>query len=169
VAYPLRSVLADPALAAQHLLHSETNFGVEQATGHSSKHGSARLELLMAPLPALKRQGYPTEAVRITIRQDGKIHAFPRGDANRRFKHRNPFPLRDLCLQYPHDDPALLWIPQDGLEPLITLIHRHLMYEEAWRRTGRWPTEDAPHGHASREIHPVLTPGLQRERDRWAR
>lgn len=39
--------------------------------------------------------------------------------------------IAGLCLQYDRDDPALRWLPSDGLEPLVTLVHRHLIFEEA--------------------------------------
>lgn len=40
----------------------------------------------------------------------------------------------------------------------ITIVHRHLQAEEYWRRTGRWPAEDAPHGEGH---HPIQTPEMQ--------
>lgn len=169
MAYSLTRVLEDPAAAARYLLHGEAVFGVEQATGRTGLHGAALLELALRPLPALDREGYPTEHIRLVIRANQTVHVFPRGDKTRRYKHRNPQPLRDLCLQYTADAPALRWIPEDGLEPLVTLVHRHLMYEEAWRRTGTWPAEDAPHGRHPRGAHPIRTQDLQQEVRRWAR
>ncbi|MET9792090.1 hypothetical protein [Streptomyces canus] len=169
MAYPLKTVLADPAAAADHLLHSDTVYGVEQACGRTGPGGAALLELVLRPLPALERENYPVERVRIVIRPDQTVHAFPLDSTLRAFKHRNPPPLRDLCLQYPDDDTALRWLPEDGLEPLITLIHRHLLYEEAWRRMGSWPAEDAPHGQPSQGAHPLRTPETQQEARRWTR
>jgi hypothetical protein len=169
MAYPLSRALADPAAAARHLLSSEDIFGVQQASGRAGPGGAAILELTLHPLPALHHDGYPDERVRLIVRADLTVHAFPLASAGRRFKHRNPAPVRDLCLQYPHDDPALRWIPDDGLEALITLVHRHLMYEEAWRRTDVWPAEDAPHGEPPGDAHPVRSLALQHEARRWAR
>lgn len=169
MAYPLNRVLAAPAAAADRLLHSHTVFGVEQATGRTGHGGAALIELTLRPLPALERENYPTERVRLIIRTDHTVHAFPLNSAHRPFKHRNPPPLQDLCLQYPGDDTALRWIPDDGLEPLLTLVHRHLMYEEAWRRTGTWPTEDAPHGQPVDGTHPLRTREIQQEARRWTR
>ncbi|MER6368685.1 hypothetical protein ABT255_09920 [Streptomyces mirabilis] len=169
MAYQLNRVLADPAAAADHLLHADTVFGVEEAEGRTGYVGAAILELTLRPLPALERENYPTERVRIVIRPDHTIHAFPLNSADRAFKHRNPPPVQDLCLQYPGDDAALRWIPDDGLEPLITLVHRHLLYEEAWRRTRTWPTEDAPHGQPAHGTHPLRTPETQQEAHRWTR
>jgi hypothetical protein len=169
MAYSLTRVLADPEAAARYLLHNDAVFGVEQATGRTGLHATALLELTLRPLPALHREGYPTEHVRVAIRANQTVHAFPRDDGTRRYKHRNTLPLRDLCLQYTDDDPTLCWIPQDGLEPLVTLVHRHLMFEEAWRRTGTWPSEDAPHGRPIQGSHPIRTQYLRQEVRRWAR
>ncbi|MFE7439354.1 hypothetical protein ACFU7X_02640 [Streptomyces chartreusis] len=169
MAYSLSRVLADPAAAADHLLHTEALFGVQQVICRTAHAGTALLELTLRPLPALERESYPIERVRVVIRPDHTIHAFPLDSADRAFKHRNPPPVQDLCLQYPGDDEALRWIPEDGLEPLVTLIHRHLLYEEAWRRTGTWPTEDAPHGQPAHGTHPLRTPEIQQEARRWSR
>lgn len=169
MAYPLNRVLADPAAAADRLLHADTVFGVAHAEGRTGPGGAALLELTLRPLPALERENYPTERVRLVIRLDHTVHAFPLNSADRAFKHRNPPPVQDLCLQYPGDDAALRWIPEDGLEPLVTLVHRHLLYEEAWRRTGTWPAEDAPHGQPAHGTHPLRTPETQQEARRWTR
>ncbi|MBT2508527.1 hypothetical protein J7I98_22080 [Streptomyces sp. ISL-98] len=169
MAYLLTRALADPAAAARHLLHHDTVFGVEQASGRTGPGGAALIELTLRPLPALQNAKYPTERIRLIIRPDTTVHAFPLGAPDRIFKHRNPPPLRDLCLQYPGDDPALLWLPEDGLEPLVTLIHRHLIYEETWRRTGTWPAEDTPHGHPTQGVHPLTTTEMQLEARRWTR
>ncbi|MFG3215690.1 hypothetical protein [Streptomyces tendae] len=169
MAYPLKAVLAAPGAAADHLLHADTVYGVEQAVGRIGPGGAALLKLTLRPLPALERENYPTERVRLVIRPDYTLHAFPLDSAGRAFKHRNPPPLRDLCLQYPGDDAALRWVPEDGLEALITLVHRHLLYEEAWRRSGTWPAEDAPHGQPAHGAHPLRTAETQQEARRWAR
>jgi hypothetical protein len=169
MALALNAVLADPSAAASHLLHAGTVFGVEQAVGRRGVGGAAVLDLTLKPLPAFEREGYPAERVRVVIHPDHEVHAFPQGGRGRAFKHRNPGPLGDLCLQYPGDDPALRWLPEDGLEPLITQVHRHLMAEEAWRRSGDWPFEDAPHGPTRTQPHPVVTPRMQEEAKRWAR
>lgn len=169
MALPLSDVLADPAQAASHLLHAGIVFGVEQALGRPGLGGAAVLDLTLKPLPAFDREGYPIERVRVVIHPDHEVHVFPKGDRERSFKHRNPGPVSDLCLQYRRDDPALRWLPGDGLEPLVTQVHRHLMAEEAWRRSGRWPFEDAPHGEAGARPHPVTTQRMRKEAKRWAR
>ncbi|MEV4086334.1 hypothetical protein ACGFJC_53965 [Nonomuraea fuscirosea] len=165
----MTEALADPAGAAEYLLRHAELYGVAEATGHSSWGGAALLELTLMPLPALARDGYPTEHVRLVIMPPGdRIHVYPKSSSRRRFKHRNAQPA-DLCLQYNRDDPALRWLPKDGLEPLITLIHRHLMLEEAWRRTNVWPCEDAPHGDGGAKPHRIRTSQMQREQHRWVR
>lgn len=169
MALPLNAVLADPSHAASHLLHGGTVFGVQQAAGRRGLKGAAVLDLTLRPLPAFERENYPVERVRIVIHADHQVHAYPQGGRGRRFKHRNPWPQGDLCLQYPDDDPALRWLPEDGLEPLVTQVHRHLMAEEAWRRGGEWPFEDAPHGPATAIPHPVTSARMRAEVKRWAR
>lgn len=169
MALALTAVLADPSAAASHLLQAGVVYGVEQALGRRGLKGAAVLDLTLKPLPAFEREGYPVERVRVVIHADHQVHAYPQGDRDRLFKHRNPWPLNDLCLQYPGDDPALRWLPEDGLEPLVTQVHRHLMAEEAWRRSGQWPFEDAPHGATSGQPHPVMSPRMREEVTRWAR
>lgn len=169
MALSLNAVLADPAGAASHLLGVGTVFGVKHAVGRSGVGGAAVLDLTLKPLPAFEREGYPIERVRVVIHRDHEVHAFPKGDRNRAFKHRNPGPLGDLCLQYPGDSPALRWLPEDGLGPLVTQVHRHLMAEEEWRRSGNWPFEDAPHGPAGAQPHPVTSRRMRKEAKRWER
>jgi hypothetical protein len=168
VALSLTEVLADPAATATDLCTSGAVFGVEAATGRRGVAGAVILELDLASLPALAAEGFPREAVRLVIRADRVPHAFPRGDPHRRFLHRNPLPMRDLCLQYERDDPALRWMPDDGLEPLVTLVHRHLIFEEAWRRDGSWPIEDAPHGDVPAG-HPLRSQLMRDAVRRWTR
>lgn len=128
----------------------------------------AVLELWLAPIPALARAGWPLEHARLFVLADDTAHAIDMHPGPRRYLHRNPFPLMTLCLQYPRDDNALRWIPEDGLEPLITAVHRHLMYEEAWRRNGAWPAEDAPHGDR-KAPHRLRTPAIWQATRDWAR
>ena len=123
----------------------------------------------MRPIPALERAGYPIERVRVVVLPDGTTYAYALDGRDRLFKHRNPLPQRDLCLQYRRDDAALRWLQEDGFEALVTLVHRHLMFEEAWRRHGEWPCEDAPHGDISGDPHPVWTQEMRQEQLRWAR
>lgn len=128
----------------------------------------AVLDLWLAPIPALARAGWPVEHARMFVLADDTAHVIDMHPGPRRYLHRNPFPLVTLCLQYPRDDNALRWIPEDGLEPLITAVHRHLMYEEAWRRSGAWPAEDAPHGDR-KAPHRLRTPAAREATRDWAR
>lgn len=169
MAYPVTAVLQDPAAAADHLLRHADVFGVAQAAGHTAALGAARLELTLLPLPAFAADGYPVERIRLVILPPGqRVHAYPRSGSSRLFKHRNP-QLGDLCLQYNRDDPALRWLPEDGLEPLVTLVHRHLIFEEAWRRSGEWSCEDAPHGDNRQAPHRIATIAMRKELARWSR
>ncbi|MFG3340663.1 hypothetical protein [Glycomyces sp. NPDC048151] len=137
------------------------------ASGHTGSLGSAVLELTLEPPPGLKKAGYPVEALRLVLLPDARTAlAYPRSGEDRAWAHRNT--TGDLCLQYRRDDPALRWLPEDGLEPLITLVHKHLWFEERWRRTGAWPCEDAPHGDRA-TAHPIRTDRMHQERDRWTR
>ena len=74
-------------------------------------------------------------------------------DGPRESKHRNP-PFEDgvfgksaeLCLYFRNDPHERRWAPEHGLLGLFDLGRVHLANEHHWRRTGRWPGEDAPHG-----------------------
>jgi hypothetical protein len=168
MAFSLTEALADPRLAADYLRSSSVVYGVDSARGRRARGGAAVLDITLRPLPAFAQEGYPVEQVRIVVKPDLSVFTFPLG-ANRPFLHRNR-PTAELCLQYDRDDRALQWLPQDGLEPLVTMVHRHLIFEEHWRRTGQWPTEDAPHGPAPiGQVHPIRTARLRKEADRWAR
>jgi hypothetical protein len=76
-------------------------------------------------------------------------------DGPRESKHRNP-PFEDdvfgksaeLCVYYRHDPDERRWLPEHGLLGLFGLGRIHLACEHEWRRTGKWPGEDAPHGNA---------------------
>lgn len=71
---------------------------------------------------------------------------------------KDPQLLGQLCLWYPGDPPSLQWNWADGLVAYVTIVHRHLQAEEFWRRNGRWPAEDAPHGEGD---HPIRTLEMQ--------
>lgn len=169
MATSLNAVLVDPTRVAQKLMRTNAVFGLTAAAGRVGIAGAAVLDLTLKPLPALASAGYPVERVRIVIHPDHTVRAFPRGRDSRPFKHRYPSPGGDLCLQYDADDPALRWLPEDGLEELVTRVHRHLMAEEAWRRTGRWPFEDTPHGQPAEGTHPVTSRRTKLEARRWKR
>lgn len=62
-------------------------------------------------------------------------------------KHRNG--PAELCLYYEDDPPERRWTERLGLLRLFDLARRHVAAEYVWRKTGRWPTEEAPHGRSA--------------------
>lgn len=90
-------------------------------------------------------------------------------DGERRSLHRNP-PWDNgiegcsahLCLYFRADRVERRWTPEYGLLELFDLGRRHLASEEIWRKTDKWPTEDAPHGDRARPAPP--RPDLKIER-----
>jgi hypothetical protein len=90
-------------------------------------------------------------------------------DGPRESKHRNrPFEdgifgkSTELCLYYRRDPPERRWRPENGLLGLFDLGRIHVANEHEWRRTRRWPGEDAAHGEPaparsdpSLAIHPI--------------
>jgi hypothetical protein len=168
MALQLSEVLADPVRAAVAITTSGTVFGVA-ATGRATQCGAAVLDVMLDPLPGLAAAGYPVEKARIAILRDQRTFAYVLSGRARSFKHRNPPPSQSLCLQYSEDDAALRWIAEDGLEPLVTLVRRHLIFEEYNRRHGHWPCEDAPHGPSKAGAHPVVTGRMRVLQGEWAR
>ena len=169
----LSLVLQDPAHVGQAL--QDELFGVHVDRLLEPSFGGVVFDLTLAALPELAAVGYESERARISIRPDGVVYAFPFGP-ERRWKHRQPSPLgwrfghlaADLCLYYHRDTQALRWTWADGLEQYVTRVHRHLFYEEFWRREGSWPVEDAPHGDPVTDTHPVRTAFMRKEERRWA-
>lgn len=74
-----------------------------------------------------------------------------------------------LCLFYSGDPAELTWDWSRGLEDYVVMVRRHLALEEAWRRTGTWPGEDAPHGLPKSGTHPIRTGRMRQEVKRWSR
>ena len=68
----------------------------------------------------------------------------PRGRGSS--KHRNG--PAELCLYYEDDPPERRWTEGLGLIRLFDLARQHVTSEHVWRETGRWPTEEAPHGRS---------------------
>jgi hypothetical protein len=136
--------------------------------------GSAVIDVTFDPLPEFAAHGFGAERARITTRADGSVRTYPLGP-QRRWKHRNPSPLGpafdqlagDLCLWYRHDPRGLRWEWDDGFEQYATRVHRHLFFEEFWRRTGEWPVEDAPHGDPPTGAHPVRTRQMKEAAREW--
>lgn len=171
MARPLSALRARPQETAEALRADGDIYGLRcaRASRLPSQGGRAAvLDLWLAPIPALARAGWPVEHARVFVLGDDTAHAVDMHPRPRRYLHRNPFPLGTLCLHYDRDDAALRWLPEDGLEPFITAVHRHLMYEEAWRRNEVWPTEDAPHGDA-KVPHRIRTAAARQARREWAR
>lgn len=121
------------------------------------------LEVAFAPSLELKAHGYPHEVARITQFSDVERHPVPYAipvGAPRTWEHRfpalPPLYLDPLCLWYRNDPPALRWDWTKGFLNYVAIVQRHLWYEEHFRRTGVWATEDAPHGIRGDGLdHPV--------------
>lgn len=164
MALQLTAVLADPATAA---LQIEAANALWRCSVMVACGTSVTLRLVMRPFPPFDAQGYPVESVWLILRADGSVAAVcPEPEEHRRWKHRNSgrysgWPpggeAGTLCLWYPYDPSALRWTWDDGLVSLAHVVHRHLWAEERWRRTGKWPFEDAPHGHGAHP-HPITDP-----------
>ncbi|WP_082948693.1 hypothetical protein [Mycobacterium sp. 1274756.6] len=139
-----------------------TQAGVSVNRAWAPLLGGYVVDLTLAPPPELVIAGYANEGARVSISPAGEIFSFPLGP-RREWKHRYSFNpdggcIRQLCLWFPEDPRPLRWVPDDGFEDYVARVHRHLFYEEFWRRTGFWPTEDAPHGNPGRQND---TPGEQ--------
>lgn len=169
----LSDVLEDPVHACRVL--QDDLFGVTVDHLREPRHGGLVVDFTFAPLPELTAAGYDVERGRVSIRPRGDIYAFPLGP-DRSWHHRNPSPLGprfgklagDLCLWCPNDPRSLRWDWDDGLEQYVTRVHRHLLFEEYYRREGQWPVEDAPHGGPLAGAHPIRTAFMRKEERRWA-
>lgn len=131
---------------------------------HHDRHLTV-LEAEFQPTLELEANGYPIEIARIAQFADVRHpepYVHPIGPA-RTWEHRYGLSprhgcLEQLCLWYPDDAEHLVWTWDRGLIDLIGIARRHLWYEEHFRRTGRWPVEDAPHGRRpDGQRHPILT------------
>jgi len=169
MAHSLSEVLADPAAAARQLASGVTVYGVRDATGRLTRYGAAIVEMTLLPLPALVGDGFPAEDVRVVVLRDERVLTYVRSGRERAFLHRNPSPSRSLCLFWDNDDPALRWLPEDGFDEYVTAVRRHLIFEEVWRRDGRWPCEDTPHGPPGQDGLPLMTSQMRALRQQWAR
>lgn len=173
MALALSDVLADPARVGRVLQHELFGLTVDQI--REPRYGGVVFDITFAPLPELAEAGYGIERGRVSVRPDGNSYAFPLGP-DRTWHHRNPSPLGprfgtlagDLCLWYPKDPRALRWEWDDGLEQYVTRVHRHLIFEEYYRREGQWPVEDAPHAEPVNGAHPIRSPFMRKEVRRWA-
>lgn len=140
----IKDVLAAPKEVAKRWEHLPYLSSVRVA--HISRR-EVRMNLRFKPWPEMAAEGYPVERVRLEIRANGDVRAYPATRMSRRtWKHRYPSDGQ-LCLYYPNDPGALVWSSEShSLEKLLGIISRHLQAEEYFRRNGHWPWEDAPHG-----------------------
>lgn len=129
-----------------------------------SVYGATVVFMELTPPQEFASAAFPVEVVKVVVPQGTTPVAYPRTETERPWKHRNP--SGELCLWYVDDPRALRWEPEDGLTAFISIVHRHLLYEECARRTGEWPAEDAPHG---RGRHPITRRETRRAARRWAR
>ncbi len=155
----LKDVLRDPDEVAERV-------NDDQALVHLTvdEHGRDRATFHAAFQPpiAFADEGYSAERARIIVPTKQTPLAFPVGPP-RAWKHRNG-PLGDLCLWFDGDPRGLRWEWDDGFGAYVAIVHRHLFFEEMWRRTGSWPVEDAPHGPGE---HPVRTLEMQWKAKLW--
>jgi hypothetical protein len=165
------ALLDTPAEVAALVAAGQVIWGAADVVGRELCGGAAAiLELDLLPLPEAAAEGHPTERVRIVVTRGREVIVYPLGCPGRPWRHRNDFHPKMLCLQFPGDDPALLWLWPDGLEPLLARVRMHLMCEEVYRRDGVWPGEELPHGRPENDVvWPVSSDALRRAMRRWAR
>lgn len=161
----LDAILLAPHVIARDLLASKAIYGLVEIDVPVATRRLVTYRLTLEPWAATAAEGYPIEQVAISVWANGHITAVPVDPAHRQWLHRYPVGqtgdlhlIGQLCLWFPEDPRQLRWEWSDGLVTYITIVHRHLQAEEFWRRTGRWPAEDAPHGAGD---HPVRTPAMQ--------
>jgi hypothetical protein len=141
---------------------------MEMTTITVIRHDSALtvLEAQFQPALELEANGYPVEIARIAQYANARHpepYVHPIGPS-RTWEHRYGLAprqgcLQQLCLWYPDDPHHLIWTWKRGLIDLVEIARRHLWYEEHFRRSDRWPVEDAPHGRRpDGQRHPILTP-----------
>lgn len=113
------------------------------------------VHLDLVPPEPFQQAGFPTERVRLELKppKKGGASVFP-ADDDRTWHH--VYDDGSLCMWYPRDKPALRWVEHDGLEMLVRIVARHLIFEELFRRYGKWPVEEAPHRRRYRDTSPPL-------------
>ena len=145
-----------PDQCAQRILRQRRIYGLTSMTVLGNDASMVILELKLSPLVPMARDNYPDEVVTLIVLADQRVFALPTAGA-RSWRHRMPEGLRELCLWYVRDHPELQWSWDDGLEVLITIVHRHVMAEEYFRRNRRWPIDEAPHGLSPHREVPAST------------
>lgn len=157
-------VVRDPRGVAAYLIESSAVFGLTAVDVRVAAKHMVVYWLTLEPWTPMAARGYPTERISISVWPTGAVTAVPIGGSGRTWQHRNAFVLGrldrigDLCLWFSSDPPALRWRWNDGFVAYVTVVHRHLQAEEYFRRTGRWPAEDAPHGAGD---HPIRSSALR--------
>jgi hypothetical protein len=169
----LTEILEDPAHTCRVI--QDTLYGVTVDQRLTPRIGGLVLDVTFAAYPELADVGYPDERARISIWPNADIYSYPLGP-ERSWCHRYPSPLGErfgylagqLCLWYPKDPRHLRWEWSDGLEQFLTRVHRHLHFEEFFRREGQWPVEDAPHDDPVNDAHPIVSEFMRQQEHRWA-
>ena len=168
----LKEVIDRPNEIVADLVVSQVVFGLVNASVVRADPDLVTLYIELRPWPPMAREGYPVERLGLVIQRSGATYVFPHA-VERRWNHL--YRLADLglgylCLWYPRDPQALRWSWSDGLESLLSIVHRHLMGEEYWRRNGVWPWEDAPHGDEPKAApHPIRTATMAQISEQWER
>ena len=164
-------LLADPVRVAKDVASGNVVWGAANVVGRQLSDGLAvMLELDLLPLPEAAAEGYKAERVRVVVTRDREVLVYPVSGRGRAWRHRNDFDPRILCLQYPGDDPALLWLWDDGLEDLLTRVRLHVLAEEVFRREGEWPGEELPHGRPrDGVVWPITSRAMHDALQKWSR
>lgn len=160
----LGDVFESPERVAEIL--QETVWGLVEAEVRLTDGECVIIWLTLEPWRDLAARCYPTERVSLCVWRDGTIIAVPHRGDDRRWLHRQPTVMGELCLWYPRDPRTLRWAWADGLVRYVTIVHRHLQAEEFWRRHEYWPSEDAPHGGGPLP-HPIRTAAMRRAAQPW--
>lgn len=164
-------LLADPAGVATNVASGNVIWGAANVGGGQLSGGLAvKLELDFLPVPEAAAEGYQTERVRVVVTRERKVLVYPLTGRGRTWRHRNDVGPKMLCLQYEGDDPALLWLWEDGLEDLLTRVRLHVLSEEVFRREGQWPGEELPHGRPENGVvWPVASRAMREALGGWSR
>ena len=163
---------ADPARVAQEVASGKVIWGAANVVGRQLSNGLAvKLELDLLPLPEATAEGYSmANWFRVVVTREREVLVYPVSGHGRTWRHRNDFHPRMLCLQYPGDHPALLWLWEDGLEDLLTRVRLHVLSEEVYRRDGEWPGEELPHGNPQNGVvWPIANQAMRDALRKWFR
>jgi hypothetical protein len=155
----LRHVFRDPHEVAEHV---NTDQALVHVTVAEQTRERVVFHVVCRPPTAFAAAGYAIEEARIVVPRQGNPRTYPVG-APRPWLHRNG-PHGDLCLWFEGDPRGLRREWDDGFGAYVAIAHRHLFYEEFWRRDGRWPIEDAPHGPGE---HRIVTLEMQWKAKLW--